>query len=64
MYFDYHYDDASLIKFSHVGIFDNLQVKTADGTFPLIQLGQVVQKNPQLVVINLTASPQVGSILL
>ena len=42
-----------------VGAFDNLIVDTEDGKFPLIQLGQLAQKSPQLIVINLTTSPQV-----
>ena len=41
------------------GAFDNLMVETEDGSFPLIQLGQVLQKSPQLVVINLASSSQV-----
>ena len=41
------------------GVFDNLAVETEDGKFPLIQLGQVLQKSPQLVVINMASSPQV-----
>lgn len=40
------------------GVFDSLVVKTPDGNFPLIQLGQVIQKSPQLLTINLAASPQ------
>ena len=40
-------------------MFDNLVVKTPDGNFPLIQLGQVVQKSPQLLTINMASSPQV-----
>lgn len=41
------------------GVFDNLVVKTPDGNFPLIQLGQVIQKSAQLLTINMTPSPQV-----
>ncbi|ELU02846.1 hypothetical protein CAPTEDRAFT_226887 [Capitella teleta] len=41
-----------------VGILDSLQVQTPDGSFPLIQLGQVVKKNPQLFVIDMTGLPQ------
>lgn len=41
------------------GVFDNLIVKTPDGNFPLIQLGQVVQKSAQLLTINMAPSPQV-----
>ncbi|XP_046360896.2 ribosome-recycling factor, mitochondrial-like [Haliotis rufescens] len=40
------------------GVFDNLMVSTTDGRFPLIQLGQIVQKSPQLLIINLAASSQ------
>ncbi|CAL1538194.1 unnamed protein product [Lymnaea stagnalis] len=40
------------------GVFDNLVVKTPEGNFPLIQLGQIVQKSPQLLTIDLTTSPQ------
>ncbi|GFR95589.1 mitochondrial ribosome recycling factor [Elysia marginata] len=40
------------------GVFDSLVVKTPDGNFPLIQLGQVVQKSPQLLTINMASSPQ------
>jgi len=40
------------------GVFDNLEVKTDDGNFPLIQLGQIIQKNPQMVTINLAMSSQ------
>lgn len=41
-----------------VGILDKIEVETPEGTFPLIQLGQVIQKNPQLMMINLVATPQ------
>ncbi|KAL5011327.1 hypothetical protein ScPMuIL_009878 [Solemya velum] len=40
------------------GVFDSLQIDTADGSFPLNQLGQIIQKNPHLLLINLTATPQ------
>ncbi|RUS83139.1 hypothetical protein EGW08_009086 [Elysia chlorotica] len=40
------------------GVFDSLVVKTPDGNFPLIQLGQVIQKSPQLLTINMASSPQ------
>jgi ribosome recycling factor len=39
-------------------VFDGLIVATPDGEFPLIQIAQVVQKSPHLVLINLAASPQ------
>ncbi|XP_055896597.1 ribosome-recycling factor, mitochondrial-like [Biomphalaria glabrata] len=41
-----------------IGAFDNLVVKTPEGNFPLIQLGQVLQKSPQLLTIDLATSPQ------
>lgn len=41
-----------------VGMLDKLVVDTPEGKFPLIQLGQVIQKNPQLMMINLAATPQ------
>lgn len=41
-----------------VGMLDSLQVQTPDGSFPLIQLGQVVQKSPQLFIIDMTGLPQ------
>ena len=44
-----------------VGVLDDLIVGTPDGEFPLIQLGQVVQKNPQLIVIDMTGLPQYTS---
>ena len=44
------------------GAYDKLPVKTEDGVFPLIQLGQVVQKSPTLILVNLSASPQVGTL--
>ncbi|CAG5133140.1 unnamed protein product [Candidula unifasciata] len=40
------------------GVFDNLVIKTPDGNFPLIQLGQVIQKSAQMLAINMTPSPQ------
>ncbi|KAK3590513.1 hypothetical protein CHS0354_037560 [Potamilus streckersoni] len=40
------------------GIFDSLMVETEDGKFPLNQLAQIGQKNPQLVIINMPSSPQ------
>ena len=41
------------------GVFDNLTVKTPDGNFPLMQIGQVLQKNQQLIVVNLAMSAPV-----
>ena len=48
---------CTLLFFS--GSFDNLMIETGDGTFPLNQLAQIVQKNPSLLVINLATMPQV-----
>lgn len=39
-------------------MFQTIPVETADGKFPLNQLGQVIQKNPSLIIINLSMSPQ------
>lgn len=41
------------------GVFDSVLVDTEDGSFPINQLGQVAQKSPHLVMINLSACPQV-----
>lgn len=41
-----------------VGALDNLAVKTPDGEYPLIQLAQIVQKNPQLIIVDMSALPQ------
>lgn len=43
---------------SSTGALDRILVETADGKFPLIQLAQVVQKNPNLLIVNCTISPQ------
>ncbi|XP_076436403.1 ribosome-recycling factor, mitochondrial-like [Babylonia areolata] len=43
---------------TNIGVYDNLPVKTDDGVFPLVQLGQVVQKNPTLILVNMASSPQ------
>lgn len=43
---------------TNIGVYDSLQVKTDDGVFPLIQLGQIVQKTPTLILVNMAASPQ------
>jgi len=45
------------LRTSH-GTLDNIRVETVDGTFPLIQLGQVIQKSPQLIMINMLSTPQ------
>lgn len=44
-----------------LGSFDTIIVDTDDGKFHLNQLGQIVQKNPQLLMINLGTVPQVIS---
>jgi len=41
-----------------LGLLGNLSVETPDGKFPVIQLGQVVQKSAQLMLINLSMTPQ------
>ena len=41
-----------------LGTFDTIIVDTDDGKFHLNQLGQIVQKNPQLLMINLGTVPQ------
>lgn len=41
-----------------VGSFDRVVVETSDGRFHLNQLGQIAQKNPQMIMINLAAVPQ------
>lgn len=41
-----------------IGSLDNLIVKTPDGDYPLIQLAQIVQKSPQLIVVDMSALPQ------
>ena len=51
-----------IIKFNFAGVFDQLMIDTTDGKFPLLQLGQVANKTPQLIVVNMTTSPQVNLI--
>ena len=41
------------------GAYERLKVVTADGTFFLNELAQIVQKNPKTIVISLNANPQV-----
>ncbi len=41
------------------GTFEQLPVTTEDGTFPLIQIGQIIQKSPQLIIVNMEPAPQV-----
>ncbi|XP_025112644.1 ribosome-recycling factor, mitochondrial-like isoform X2 [Pomacea canaliculata] len=43
---------------TNIGVYDSLQIRTPDGVFPLIQLGQIVQKNPNLILVNMASSPQ------
>lgn len=43
---------------TNTGALERLEVSTPDGNFPLMQLGQITQKNANLVVINMLATPQ------
>ncbi|XP_063066539.1 ribosome-recycling factor, mitochondrial [Engraulis encrasicolus] len=40
------------------GALDHITVSTADGKFPLNQLGQISMKSPQLIIVNMTSSPE------
>ncbi|XP_046757722.1 ribosome-recycling factor, mitochondrial isoform X5 [Gallus gallus] len=40
------------------GALDHIIVTTKDGKFPLNQLGQISQKSPQLIVVNMTSFPE------
>ncbi|NXC41847.1 RRFM protein, partial [Penelope pileata] len=40
------------------GALDHIIVMTKDGKFPLNQLGQISQKSPQLMVVNMTNFPE------
>ncbi|NXA34780.1 RRFM protein, partial [Eudromia elegans] len=40
------------------GAFDHITVVTKDGKFPLNQLGQISQKSPQLIIVNMTNFPE------
>ncbi|XP_020340430.1 ribosome-recycling factor, mitochondrial isoform X2 [Oncorhynchus kisutch] len=40
------------------GALDHIVVSTADGKFPLNQLGQISVKSPQLIVVNMTGFPE------
>ncbi len=51
-------DTTYIILF--IGVLDHLQVKTDEGTFTLIQLGQISQKNPSMVIVDLSTMPQVS----
>ena len=42
--------------------YNNLKVKTKDGVYPLMYLAQVVLKNPSLIRIDLSSSPQVSQL--
>ena len=52
-------DFAEQLKLrTNTGVLDNLMVDTPDGKYPLIQLASIRQKNPQLIVVNLSSVPQ------
>ncbi|KAL0965822.1 hypothetical protein UPYG_G00286210 [Umbra pygmaea] len=40
------------------GALDHVVVSTADGKFPLNQLGQISMKSPQLIMVNMTSYPE------
>ncbi|NXJ65343.1 RRFM protein, partial [Rostratula benghalensis] len=40
------------------GVLDHVVVVTKDGKFPLNQLGQISQKSPQLILVNMTNFPE------
>ncbi|NWX41206.1 RRFM protein, partial [Steatornis caripensis] len=40
------------------GALDHIIVMTKDGKFPLNQLGQISQKSPQLIIVNMTNFPE------
>ncbi|XP_014798332.1 PREDICTED: ribosome-recycling factor, mitochondrial isoform X4 [Calidris pugnax] len=40
------------------GVLDQIIVVTKDGKFPLNQLGQISQKSPQLLIVNMTNFPE------
>ncbi|KFO99121.1 ribosome-recycling factor, mitochondrial isoform X1 [Calypte anna] len=40
------------------GALDHIVVMTKEGKFPLNQLGQISQKSPQLLVVNMTSFPE------
>lgn len=40
------------------GALDHIVVTTADGKFPLNQLGQVSMKSPQLIIVNMSSFPE------
>ncbi|CAD5120439.1 DgyrCDS9009 [Dimorphilus gyrociliatus] len=43
---------------TNTGALERLDISTPDGNYPLMQLGQITQKNANLVVINMLATPQ------
>ena len=40
--------------------FENLKIETPDGKFPLIQIAQIIQKSPNMIVINMGATAHVS----
>ncbi|XP_059720877.1 ribosome-recycling factor, mitochondrial isoform X2 [Haemorhous mexicanus] len=44
------------------GALDHITVVTKDGKFPLNQLGQISQKSPQLLTVNMTSFPEALSL--
>ncbi|NXG58263.1 RRFM protein, partial [Hemiprocne comata] len=40
------------------GALDHIMVVTKEGKFPLNQLGQISQKSPQLLIVNMTSFPE------
>ncbi|XP_066569175.1 ribosome-recycling factor, mitochondrial isoform X2 [Amia ocellicauda] len=40
------------------GTLDHISVSTNDGKFPLNQLGQISMKSPQLILVNMTSTPE------
>ncbi|NXG00114.1 RRFM protein, partial [Sakesphorus luctuosus] len=40
------------------GVLDHITVMTKDGKFPLNQLGQISQKSPQLIMVNMANFPE------
>uniref|UniRef100_A0A8C8VGA7 Ribosome-recycling factor, mitochondrial n=1 Tax=Pelusios castaneus TaxID=367368 RepID=A0A8C8VGA7_9SAUR len=41
-----------------LGALDHIIVTTKDGKFPLNQLGQISQKSPQLIIVNMASFPE------
>ncbi|XP_048875807.1 ribosome-recycling factor, mitochondrial [Brienomyrus brachyistius] len=44
------------------GALDHIVVTTANGKVPLKQLGQISVKSPQLIIVNMTGSPEVTAV--